>query len=69
MSTAKDPNKNVLNELPDAEADHLCHAKRHERNAERASIRAGFYKRNFKTTLLFETAIIGRYRRRESYIE
>ena len=30
--------EDVLNELPDAEADRLCHAKRYERNAERASI-------------------------------
>ena len=29
--------ENILNELPDAEADRLCHAKRYERNAERAS--------------------------------
>ena len=76
----------ILNELSDAEADRLCHAKRYERNAERnaerASIRAGSYKRNFETTsgkvtlsipwlrnLPFETTIIERYRRRESYIE
>ena len=74
--------ENILNELPDAEADRLCHAKRYERNAERASTRAGSYKRNFETTsgkitlniprlrnLPFETAIIERYRRRESSIE
>ena len=74
--------ENVLNELPDAEADRLCHAKRYERNAERASTRAGSYKRNFETTsgkvtlniprlrnLPFETAIIERYRRRESSLE
>ena len=42
--------EDVLNELPDAEADRLCHAKRYERNAERASTRAGSYKRNFETT-------------------
>ena len=42
--------ENVLNELPDAEADRLCHAKRYERNAERASTRAGSYKRKFETT-------------------
>ena len=42
--------ENVLNELLDAEADRLCHAKRYERNAERASTRAGSYKRNFATT-------------------
>ena len=74
--------ENILNELPDAEADRLCHAKRYERNAERARTRAGSYKRNFETTsgkvtlnipklrnLPFETAIIERYRRRESSIE
>ena len=33
--------ENVLNELLDAEADLLCHAKRYERNAERASTRVG----------------------------
>ena len=65
--------ESVLNELPDAEADRLCHAKRYERNAERASTRAGSYKRNFETTsgkvtlnipklrnLPFETAIISK---------
>ena len=69
--------ENILNELPDAEADRLCHAKRYDRNAERASTRSGSYKRNFETTfgkvtlnilrlrnLPFETAIIERYRRR-----
>ena len=38
-----------LNELLDAEADRLCHAKRYERNAERASTRAGSYKRKIET--------------------
>ena len=42
--------EDVLNELLDAEEDRLCHAKRYERNAERASTRAGSYKRNFDTT-------------------
>ena len=42
--------ENILNELPDAEADRLCHAKRYEHNAKRASTRAGSYKRNFETT-------------------
>ena len=43
--------ENILNELLDAEAMiSLCHAKRYERNAERASTRAGSYKRNFETT-------------------
>ena len=74
--------ENILNELPDAEADRLCHAKRYEHNAKRASTRAGSYKRNFETTsgktplnisklrnLPFETAIIERYRRRKIFIE
>ena len=33
--------ENILNELPDAEADRLCHAKRYERNAERARVKSG----------------------------
>ena len=47
--------EDVLNELPDAEADRLCHAKRYERNTERASTRAGSYKRNFETTVNFHS--------------
>ena len=42
--------ENILNELLDAEADRLCHAKHYERNAERANTRAGSYKRKFETT-------------------
>ena len=74
--------ENILNELPDAEADRLCHAKRYERNAKRFSTRSGSYNRKIKTTsgevtlkiqklreLPFETAIIERYRRRQSSIE
>ena len=72
----------TLNALLEAEADHLCQAKRYERNAERASTRAGHYTRSLQTTsgevklrvpklrdLPFETAIIERYRRRESSVE
>ena len=72
----------TLNGLLEAEADALCNARRYERNAERASTRAGHYQRAFQTTAPqvqlrapklrhspFETAIIERYRRRESSVE
>lgn len=60
----------------------MCKARRYERNTERACTRAGYYKRGFQTTagqirlkvpklphIPFETAIIERYRRRESSVE
>ena len=69
----------TLNGLLEAEADALCQARRYERNAQRASTRAGHYERSFQTKagtvqlnmpklrhVPFETAIIERYRRRES---
>ena len=72
----------TLNGLLDAEADTLCQARRYERNADRASTRAGHYERNLQTKagtvqlkvpklrhMPFETAIIERYRRRESSVE
>ena len=72
----------TLNALLDAEADRLCRAKRYERTAERADTRAGSYERSLDTKagrvnlrvpklrkLPFETAIIERYRRRESSVE
>ena len=72
----------TLNGLLDAEADTLCQARRYERNAERTSTRAGHYERNLQTKagtvqlkvpklrhMPFETAIIERYRRRESSVE
>jgi putative transposase len=72
----------TLNGLLDAEADRLCNAKRYERSAERVDTRAGSYKRGLETQagkvtlkvpklrrLTFETAIIERYRRRESSVE
>ena len=74
--------EDTLNGLLEAEADNLCHARRYERNSQRASTRAGHYTRNLQTTagevhlnvpklrdLPFETAIIERYRRRESSVE
>jgi len=72
----------TLNALLDAEADQLCNAERYERNARRKDTRAGHYKRKLHTTagevelqvpklrtLPFETAIIQRYKRRESSVE
>jgi putative transposase len=74
--------ESTLNSLLDAEADALCGAKRYERRAERKDTRAGHYERNLETkagevvlevpklrTLKFETAIIERYKRRESSVE
>jgi putative transposase len=72
----------TLNALLDAEADHLCGARRYERSEGRKDTRAGSYDRRLQTkagevkltvpklrTLPFETAIIERYRRRESSVE
>ena len=72
----------ALNAMLDAEADHLCGAARYERREGRRDTRAGSYERSLHTkagevTLkvpklrrqTFETAIIERYRRRESSVE
>ena len=72
----------TLNTLLDEEADRLCGAKRYERSEKRRDTRAGHYTRKLQTTsgeveikmpklrvLPFETAIIDRYRRRESSVE
>lgn len=72
----------TLNQLLDEEADKLCNAARYERTAARQDMRAGHYQRKLHTkagevTLnvpklrqqKFETAIIERYRRRESSVE
>jgi len=72
----------ALNALLDAEADRLCGAARYERSDARRDTRAGSYDRSLHTkagevTLkvpklrrqTFETAIIERYRRRESSVE
>jgi len=74
--------EDTLNALLDAEADHLCGAKRYEHSAERADTRAGHYERQLHTKagevtlkmpklrrLPFETAIIERYKRRETSVE
>lgn len=72
----------TLNTLLDEEAERLCNAKRYERTEARKDTRAGHYQRTLHTkagevnikmpklrTLPFETAIIERYRRRESSVE
>jgi putative transposase len=72
----------TLNALLDAEADRLCGARKYERTEGRKDTRAGSYDRHLQTkagevtltvpklrTLPFETAIIERYRRRESSVE
>ena len=74
--------EDTLNALLDAEADQLCRARRYERTEKREDTRAGHYNRKLHTkagevdlkvpklrTLPFETAIIERYRRRESSVE
>ncbi|MGA9583703.1 MAG: IS256 family transposase [Terracidiphilus sp.] len=72
----------TLNALLDAEADELCGARKYERTEGRKDTRAGSYDRHLQTkagdvtltvpklrNLPFETAIIERYRRRESSVE
>lgn len=72
----------TLNGLLEAEADSLCGALRYERSPDRVDRRAGHYERTLETqagevrlrvpklrSLPFETAIIERYRRRESSVE
>jgi len=72
----------TLNALLDAEADRLCQAERYERTEARQDTRAGSYQRQLHTkagpvrlkvpklrSLPFETAIIERYKRRESSVE
>ena len=72
----------TLNKLLEAEAEKLTQAARYERNEQRQGYRSGHYNRNLTTTsgdvtlkvpklkgISFETAIIERYRRRESSVE
>ena len=71
----------TLNELLEAEAEKLTQAARYERSEARQGYRSGHYDRNLTTTsgdvtlhvprlkgISFETAIIERYRRRESSV-
>ena len=72
----------TLNELLEKEAEQLTRAARYERSEARQGYRSGHYDRNLTTTsgdvtlhmprlkgVTFETAIIERYRRRESSVE
>ena len=72
----------TLNELLEKEAESLTQAVRYERSEARQGYRSGHYDRNLTTTsgdvtlhvprlkgVSFETAIIERYRRRESSVE
>ena len=72
----------TLNELLEKEAAELTNAGRYERTEDRQGYRSGHYERNLTTTsgevklkmpklkgVAFETAIIERYRRRESSVE
>ena len=72
----------TLNELLEKEAESLTQAARYERSEARQGYRSGHYDRNLTTTsgdvtlhvprlkgVPFETAIIERYRRRESSVE
>jgi hypothetical protein len=78
-AVVRDSVEATLNALLDADADELCGAKRYERSAGRLDTRAGHYTRKLHTkagevelkmpklrNLPFETAIIERYRRRET---
>jgi putative transposase len=69
----------TLNAMLQKEADELCKARRYERAEGRVSTRAGHYARKLHTkagevtlqmprlrAVPFETAIVERYRRRES---
>jgi len=72
----------TLNDMLNAEADRLCNAQRYERTETRTDGRAGHYKRKLHSKAgqvelkipklrraKFETAIIERYKRRESSVE
>jgi len=72
----------TLNQLLDEEADRVAGAGRYERSEERVDTRAGSYRRKLQTKageveltvprlrkLPLETAIIERYKRRESSVE
>lgn len=72
----------TLNGMLEAEANQLTNAAKYERSEERQGYRSGHYSRNLTTTsgdvtlkvpklkgISFETAIIERYRRRESSVE
>jgi len=72
----------TLNDMLNAEAQALCNAERYQRSEARKDCRAGYYQRKLHTKAgevdlkmpklryaKFETAIIERYKRRESSVE
>jgi transposase-like protein len=74
--------QDTLNTLLDEEADRLVGAEKYERSLDREAYRSGHYKRNLTTKageiildvpklkgLTFQTAIIERYKRRETSVE
>ena len=78
----KETVEDTLNALLDAEADRLLEAEKYERTDARKDTRAGYYNRKLDTkagrvelkvprlrTIPFETAIIERYKRRETSVE
>ena len=78
----RDTVQETLNAMLDAEADQLCNAQRYERSEQRTDSRAGHYQRRLQTQAgqvqlkvpklrkaTFESAIIERYKRRESSVE
>jgi transposase-like protein len=81
-AVVRDSVEATLNARLEAEADELCGARRYQRSSERLDTRAGHYTRRLHTragpvelnvpklrNLPFETAIIQRYRRRETSVE
>src|SRR5215472_5027733 len=78
----RDTVEQTLNALLDAEADELCGAKKYQRSPDRVDTRAGHYARKLHTkagevelkvpklrSLPFESAVVERYRRRETSVE
>jgi transposase-like protein len=78
LSTVED----TLNQMLDAEAEELVGASKYERNADRQDYRSGHYTRKLHTKAgevelkvpklrrqRFETAVVERYRRRETSVE
>lgn len=74
--------QDTLNALLDQEADEMVGAERYERTADREAYRSGHYRRKLVTTsgvveldvpklrgATFQTAVIERYRRRETSVE
>ena len=74
--------QDTLNALLEQEADEMVGAERYERTADREAYRSGHYKRKLTTTsgqielevpklrgATFQTAVIERYRRRETSVE